>query len=327
MIDRQLAWSDPAIAALMERFVPCADEVWQLQHKDTPEARLFRSFMDGDHYAPRKGDGRTRQGIYAVAPSGRILASWNVRREEIVARNLERALEAWEALAPAERYPDVPLEAGGRPEDAYPEDGLALRVYTRDLPRADAPDGWRGKAWNMDHLWLSREEAAALAAGTLPERAARRIARVHGRDNARGQTTTYPDRAVEAARLVSRVLRRDGEVLYLELSGELAVAEEGVWSIDDRFDEAAPHSRSYRATLFGHATWDGERFTEFRLVGAGLRTGATKYNERADDPGPAGLGVAFVLAPEDDRVAPSHFGAYGWRVPPRPAAPPGGPSK
>lgn len=316
MIDRQLAWSNPDIAAQLDRFIPCADEVWQLQHLETPEAKMFQSFMDDGHYAPRKGNGQTRQGIYAVAPSGKLLASWNARREDFVAARLVEALEAWDRLPRKERLPEEALAKGGRPEDAYPEDGLALRVFTRDLPREDAPDDWRAKAWNIDHLWLSREEAEALAKGALPERAARRIARLHGRDNARGQSHPFPKESVKKASLTAKVLRRSGKTVHLALSGELHVAQKGTWAINDRFDAPAEHMRSFNGSLFGHATWDGQRFTAFQLACAGVRTGATQYNERADDPGPAGLGMVFELAPEDDRVAPSWFWDYGWPVPP-----------
>lgn len=316
MIDRQLAWSNPEIAALVKRFVPCADEVWQLQHVDTPEALLFRDFMDDGHYAKRKGDGKTRQGIYAVAPSGKLLASWNARREDFVAARLEEALEAWEKLSREERLPKEALAAGGRAEDAYPEDGLALRVFTRDLPREDPPEGWRAKAWNIDHLWLSAEEAAALAKGALPERAAQRVAFLHGRDNARGQSRPYPAKSVKDASLTARVIGKDGDLVQLELRGAIHVVEAGTWPINDRFDQPALHERSFKGTLFGRATWDGSRFTAFSLACAGERRGATQYNERADDPGPAGLGMVFELAPKEDRVAPSWFHRYGWPVPP-----------
>ena len=51
------------------------------------------------------------------------------------------------------------------------------------------------------------------------------------------------------------------------------------------------------------------------LVAAGPRWGATQFNGRYDDEGPAGMGVLFTLAPSEDRVAP----AYHWAYPaPRP---------
>jgi hypothetical protein len=69
-----------------------------------------------------------------------------------------------------------------------------------------------------------------------------------------------------------------------------------------------------KMSLRGRATFDLEsgRFTKFELVATGTRTGRTRYNNRDDDPGPAPIGVAFVLAGDtpQDRVPPSFLYAY-----------------
>lgn len=317
-----MAWSQGNIVRLLDAFVPCADEVWRLQNAEGCESDVFRGFCDDGHYAARKGNGSTRQGIFVVTPKGDLLRSWNVRRPEVVERNLRAALADWKKLSKEERLPSGELFEGvRRAEDAYPEGGLALRVFTRDLPREDAalaPDDWRVRAWNIDHLWFSAAEARALVAGALDENAARRLVRLHARDNARGQTNGYPGTCVRNARLDARVVEREGDTVELELTGVADVHEKGRWRIDDH---AAPREqeRSFRGTLYGRATWNGTRFTAFRLAMAGMRVGATRYNERTDDLGPAPLAVVFELAPESDRVAPSMFWTYGWPIPEPPA--------
>ena len=299
----------------MERFVPCADEVGHLQRAKTPAAKLFQVFCEEGHYRGRIKPTGTRQGIYAVTPSGTLLGSWNTRRVENVARELTAALEVWDALEDAERYPKEALISGGRPEDHYPEDGLVLVVFTRDLPRENdaRPDDWRKGAWNIDHLWLSSEEAHALAGGALPEAAARRLVRLHGRDSVRGQTQHYPDKDVTAARLEATVGLQDGGIKTLTLTGTGAASQTGKWSIGDGRAAPAEQSRAFSGSMYGKATWNGERFTEFELAWVGSRAGATKYNERSDDQGPAPMAVVFRLAPSTDRVAPSRFWNYGWR--------------
>lgn len=301
---------------LLKRFVPCADEVGHLQRAKTPAAELFRVFCDEGHYQYRrkKGSG-TRQGIYAVAPSGKLLRSWNTRGIRNVERELKQALEAWDELDEAERYPEEALAAGNRAEDHYPTDGLALVVYTRDLPREKdtRADDWQKRAWNLDHLWLSSEEARALAAGALPEAALQRLVRLHGRDSVRGQTQHYRDANIIAARLEVEAGLQDGAIQFMTFTGEASLSQTGQWQTGDGLDTPGEESRSFAGTMYGKATWNGARFTEFELAWTGLRTGATKYNQRAEDQGPAPMAVVFRLADAEDRVAPSRFWDYGWR--------------
>ncbi|MEM9381513.1 MAG: hypothetical protein AAGB93_16280 [Planctomycetota bacterium] len=302
---------------LLDSFVPCADEVWRLQRAETAAARLFQAFCEEGHYAGREKPTDTRQGIYAVTPSGRLLTSWNTRNLDHVKSKMREALADWEDLDDAARYPSEELVAGPRPEDHYPEDGLVLQVFTRDLPREGdgQREDWRREAWNVDHLWLRKEEAAELAAKGLTADAANRLVRLHGRDNVRGQSRRYPREAVTRAELTTTNEKATGPSRRVQLRGYGAVSEAGEWSINDRHDGPAEHVRSFEGPMLGRAVFDAttSRFTQFELAWVGLRRGATQYNGRADDPGPAPMAVVFVLAPPGDRVAPSWFWDYGWR--------------
>lgn len=340
MIARRSVWSDPNVVELTQNFVPVADEVARLQRGTDPEARLFQTIAEQGHYAgfgPPKHTG-TRQGTYAAAPSGVLLASINSNDPAKMADMLRRALEKWQTLSRDERLlPTDPhavadQAARARAESYYPEGGLALRVDTRDLPRSDSsgaadPNDWRANAVNQDFAWFTKDEARQFvpenpAPGEtheVPEPLIRRLARIHFVDNVRGQTPSYRDEAVKTARLTSTVTNVDGSRVSLRLNGKVHLSAEGTWAVNDRYDadNPQPHQRGCEGTLLGYATWDREqeRFVAFEMVGAGTRWGATQYNVRHGDEAPAPLGFALTLAGDTpaERVAPAEFWHYGWK--------------
>jgi len=83
-----------------------------------------------------------------------------------------------------------------------------------DLPRENPPNDWRAEAWNQDYAWFRKEEGRmflpmTLSTGTkhiIPEDLIHRIARCHLVDNVRGQTSVFPDKCIEKARLTAEVL-------------------------------------------------------------------------------------------------------------------------
>ncbi len=319
MIDRQLVWSNPEVQAKLASFVLAADEVWSLQHRESPEARLFRQFAEEGHYG-RRSQSLTRQGIYAVTPGGHFLGSWNTRYLPKVLEELDQALERWEQLDPQERLAGEALSVDWRWSDAYPEKGLALLVTTRDMPRDDLPETmrgeWRRTAWNQDRFWISEQELAGLRSDPKVQQSlAQRFVRVHGRDNARGQSPGYPRKAVQEARWTLVRIPADDDREVYRVQGYGAVEETGRWRINDRHDEPATHTRSFAGPMLGEIEFEGERCVRFELAWVGERQGATQYNGRADDPGPAPMGVVMTLAPAHDRVAPSMIGQYGWKRP------------
>ncbi len=320
----------------MARFVPCADEVHALQTGKGPECDLFRKVAEQGHYAGRTKPSNTRQGTYATAPSGRLLASVNSNDPRRMARMLEEALAAWGKLGNDERFLSPPPaeapEGRWRWENRHPADGLVLRVNVRDLPRAEsAPGGgdahdWRGQAWNEDFAWFTREEARGFlpdetapgATRSVPQRLVRRLARCHLLDIVRGQTSPFDDRHVERADLSATVVRREGDLVGVRLEGSSRTASAGEWRVHG-LEERAPgkQSRGYDARLLGRAVYDlaAGRFVRFELLAVGSRWGATQYNCRADDLAPAPMGVALTLAGDSpaERVAPAFVWAYGWK--------------
>ena len=323
MIARQAVWSDPEVSKLLDEFVTVADEVHRLTAGDTAECDLFRSFCEEGHYGGRMSPSRTRQGLYCIAPSGKFLASVNTRRPSDVASMLREALERWKETDAAERTLSQEqielLEQSERPEDRYPEGGLVLIEYVRDLTRKDSPEDWRGDAWNQDHVWFSKKEASSMlpepmaigSRAAVPEALVRRLATLHLVDTVRGQAPPFAKDAVKAAAMEVQVVGIEGDLVQLSLSGSTEVEQHGRWPTKG-YGERVETSRGVKTELLGRATWDRakERFTVFDLVATGMRHGATQFNGRYDDLEPNPIGFAFVLAPpEHPRVAP----AFWWR--------------
>lgn len=329
MIARRSVWSDDRVKALLAEFIPAADEVHSLQSGKDPAALHFQKIAEQGHYAGRTKPTNTRQGIYAAAPSGILLASMNNNRPEQVAKMLEQALAKWRSLSDDERYlPSDQLKTisqARRWERLYPQDGLAIRVNSRDLPR-DNPTikGWRADAWNQDFLWLKRDEAIALcpqsnevgAARPWPDAIARRLARLNLVDNVRGQIPAFADEDIEHVTITSTIESIDDASVTIRIDGRSRTVKKGRWSIDGfkDMDNPTEQERGIDVELFGHAVFDRstQRFVEFEVVAIGTRWGATQYNGRADDRDPNGIGFLLSLADDHERVPPASIWAYGW---------------
>jgi hypothetical protein len=314
--------------------VPVADEVGRLQRGQDRECLYFQSFAEKGHYAGRVEPTNTRQGIYAIAPSGALLASTNTRSAEALKAMLERALAAWNDLPREQRLlssdPGALSSADRRLEARFPQGGAALRVTTRDLPSAAEPlpadHDWRRAAWNQDWMWLKPGEVLALAAPApfpavgatwnLDPSLPRRIARAHLVDFVRGQTSPYRDEDIERAELRATLVQLEGGVARLLLEGSSRSQARGRWKVEGQGPSDAEQTRGVEATWLGQARWHvaEARLLSLELLAVGSRWGATQYNGRADDPGPAPIGFHFEwteLAPHQ-RVAPAHLWSYGW---------------
>jgi hypothetical protein len=302
------------VLELTAKFVRAADEVYRLQNLQTgtdPECRLFQKFAELGHY---RRPGTTRQGTYAVTPSGLLLASINSNDPQRIADMLRRALAKWQTLSRKERLlPDDPQKEVAnirRPERSYPQDGLVLYVTSRDMPREGQPakpakGDWRQLAWNQDYAWFTRSEAKQFLPAQprvgkkhdLPLPVIHRIACAHLVDNVRGQTAPFEESHVKKARLTSEVTAVDGNVVTLRLEGETLTAREG------------PRKHGLDLRLLGKATYDAakERFLTFELVALGSRWGGTQNNSRRGDLDAAPIGLLFTLAGTGpcERVAPA----------------------
>lgn len=347
MAGRASVWSDERLAAAARAFVTAADENWRLQRGSDAECRHFQVMANQGHYGGGGGGGSsgdgsgggsgTRQGIYAAAPSGKLLASINSLDADAVLATLERGLAAWEALHDAERWlpDDADVAPAHRWEQSYPDDGLVLTRIVRDLPPGGDPAAPAQRPMNRDHAWFSAEEARAWlpaddalrpgATHALPPALALRLARLHLVDNVRGQTLPFAPEEVRAADVRVEVLAREADTVALRVTGATRAVVEGPWLLGENdWRPPAEYPRGVEAALLGRARYDlaAGRFTEFTLAGVGRRWGSGWLNGRdADDAGP--IGWLFTLSPDTpaERVAPAFVDLYAadWIV--RPAGP------
>jgi len=306
------------VRSLASQFVAAADEVWRLKRKKDSEGAFFRLFCDLGHYRGGDDNSNTRQGIYFITPRGQLLGSLNTRDPKEVVAAMHSALTLWNCMPASERVDRSftnQTHVIERLESKYPENGLVLRSFSRDLPREEGPDDWRLDAWNQDFVWFTQEEAAALATpGSSRAAILARFARTSLLDNVRGQTEAFEQQDVVESLMQFNQVREENGIRDFEIKGSFRL---------DRPEEPAfgkfpaEPARGIDAKMLGFASYDVSlaRFIKFEAVAMGTRWGGTRFNGRYDDPGPSPLGWAFVLAGNTpaDRIAPAHlWDAYGW---------------
>lgn len=299
---------------LVKEFVPCADEVWRLHNLDEPDCLHFRKFCDEGGTLNGEGDRTTRQGTYCCTPSGKFLGSVNSRDPKRMAEMLRGALAKWKEIPKKERLldsdPKETLKQINRAETKYPEDGLVLKVNSRDMPRKGLDENdWRTNAWNFDFAWFNEDEVKTLLpkkfekkhSWELPSNLVKRLARLHFVDNVRGQTPVYPADSVETAEITAVITKLRKGVVTFELTGNVKMAHDG---------------RAMELKLLGECEWNTkkDKFDKFEIVAVGERTGRSQYNARQDDTGTAPIGFCLQIAGDKatDKVAPASFGEYGW---------------
>jgi hypothetical protein len=328
VIARRFVWPKEQIQDLLANFVLVADEVHRLQMGSDAESCLAQKIFEQGHFGGQSLRTATRQGIYAATADGRLLASVNTNDPERMAEMLRQALREWEALSEEERRrgPDVDLSEVRRSEDWYPEDGLVLRTFSRDLPRPQASEDWRGQAWNQDYAWFTREEARDFlpdgpvvgAKGSVPRELVERLARFNLVDNVRGQVPEFDPDDLRCAYLESEVVASDGTSATVRFRGQTEAEQEGTWSVEGFRDMEEPNRqrRGVRLNLSGQGEFDiaQGRLTRFEILATGTRFGASQFNGRHDDREESPIGFLLTLAGNSlaERVAPSFFYAYGW---------------
>jgi hypothetical protein len=240
---------------------------------------------------------------------------------------LRQALERWQVLAAIGAGNGAALVHDYTPArpDLYPADGLVLRLAARDLPRDvdTRPDDWRKQAWNLDYAWFTKAEARQLvpepavsgATRAWPYAVMRRLALFHLRDFVRGEPSAWPEEALRETTVTSQVVRASGDEVRLRLHGHIRLQHVMRWRRpNDGSDQSS--DCGFDATLAGEAVWalSRERFTAFELVASGPRWGTNQYNNRADDLGPAPMGIVAVLAGTEpkDRTPPHQSGHRGY---------------
>jgi hypothetical protein len=284
--DRASAFQDADLVKLLkERFVPVAVDQHIFRVRKDAEGELFARVLK---QAGRGTDGYS-QGVYLFTPDGKLLAFSNTADARQVKGLMEKALKQFD---PSAALPKALDARGNAVLPPPPEGGLVLDVTTK-LLGGYAADDERGKKYlrshGRDHFWVRKDEAEALARGSLTESVKQRLARYHLIDNTRGEPPMWGTSDVKKLELTLKdgVLR--GSVHLESRSGD----------------------RGYRADLLGFVEVKDGRVTRLDLLAKGEFWGEGSFTRGAPK-GKFPLAVAFSLAEGDgeiDKVPPQ--GARG----------------
>jgi hypothetical protein len=295
------------VQSLARNFLCVADEVWALDHLDSPGAKFFKEYSTKAAFELRWGP-TTKQGVYAMTPDGDYLSGHVARHDKAATvAMLKKALQKWNDLIatkgikpkpipprPANRTWDAGLapNAGG---DAGAKAGLILQATVRDLPYKGElhPGPAEYKNW-FNQTWVDfteQETASLLPKGPgktpVPDALIRKIAKESLIDFVRGQAPGWSDAGVKKAVLTVEPIPGKEGTITVRYQGEFELSEGG---------------RGFDGKLHGKAVFDTRlnRFRSFELVAAGMRRGRTE-NFRGDAP-PSPLGLAFIIENQYDKV-------------------------
>jgi hypothetical protein len=334
---RALAFSNPEIIRLArDQYVAVACDDWYQRRRRDAEGEFFVSVAN---QGPRKGEGgATRQGIYLLTASGKLLAYKNVgQNPQAMLQMLQDGLDQWKHLPESERAPgSVKVPELGKVDGDYyrepPKGGLILKVYARALDEqkhqtvgvqnalgrmalnlddcnftdAQCKVG-SGDEASRDHLWLTEAEWRSLvpdrpevgARFALPAKIAERILRFHLVDNTRGEPPFWRREEIRKSQLNLIVQNVSAAEIRLRLEGAALLATHA---------DPEKAARGYQPTLLGFLNYNrGEKqFTRFDVIAVGDHWGNGPHT-RGARPGRTPLGVAFELsaaASPADRIAP-----------------------
>jgi hypothetical protein len=285
IVDRTL-FRDARIAErLRGRFVLVAvDQTYQRNQHDG-EGDFYRSVV---FQGPRNSVKANTAGHYVFAPDGKLLgfAAEDVLPDEFV-KLLDQAVSEF-------RFVDAPALENAKPDRyfhrVFPEGGLAVVVTAKVLggyvPTDDRRVAAHQEAIGCDYLWIRKDEAEALAKGSLPESVRIRMLQWH---------LTTPN--VGAAWGWAREEIRKDEIRVSD--GRLS----GSFQLD-----AAPGSkgftsgRGFEGSITGAIESRGGKLTRFDVVAKG-----TAWGKHANGGWPPRtkypLAVTFALADDADPIA------------------------
>jgi hypothetical protein len=321
-VGRRSVWSDERVIELAAQFVPAADEVWRLQRDDDSDCRWFRKAVRGSE-EPSAG---TMQGIYVLTADGVCLGALNSNGSDAVLDMMQRALARWEQRRTEAAAPGKPFEAlepKHRWEDSYPQDGLVLERFARDIGTEPAAEPLRPV--NRDAVWFAATECGSLAPPREPAGhswqvgsvVVERLAATVLVDNVRGQTLPFASIEVAEATLRGRIVSESADEVAVAFDGRTRAEAGEDWHLGDTYwkpERSWP--RSVQTTIYGEGVYHRGRgrWQRLELVALGQRTGRTQFNGRwreGADQEMRPIGFLLRLAPDDYRVAPTFLNVYG----------------
>lgn len=216
------------------------------------------------------------QGVYLFTADGKLLAFANTADAAGVRRLTEIALKKFDPKAPPIKLEDVKAPP---PLPPPPDGGLVLDVTAKVLGGYDANDPKTKRfreSIGRDHFWLRKDEAEAIAKGTLPDSVKDRLVRYHLIDNTRGEPPMWRTDEVKKIDLTLK----DGK-----LAGSIHV-------------ETKSGDRGYQAQLIGTVEAKDGKITRFDLLAKGDFWGDGSFTRGAPK-GRFPFAVAFSIADAD----------------------------
>ncbi len=219
------------------------------------------------------------QGLYFFTPSAELLSYSNTVRGDAAWKLLKRALDAHE---PKDGLPKI-LEGheSAGPLWSLPKGSQAVLVTSRVLGGYEPPDDRfrriHQQSLARDHLWIAKEEIAALAGGRMPDELKQRISPLLN-DNTRGEPGRWRKSEVKSFEITLDEGRLTGKVHF----------------------ESAAGDRGYKAEILGFVLVENGRLARFDVVVKGDYWGEGRYTRNAPK-GEFPFAVAFRLS---DGIAP-----------------------
>jgi hypothetical protein len=257
--------------------------------------RLFQAFKRN---APASvfPNGPTVQGVYCMSGDGDFLSGcFACASRDRAKRTIEDGWERWEQLVKTRGYqakpvPQTPLDH--TLAKSATKGHLNLEGAVRDLPRAEGakPGRTEGQrfAYNLSWVDLTPDEARSFVTEapevqTVPAAILEKLALKTLKDAVRGQCSDWRKDALKEGQLHTQCIQRKPDRLTMRLTGFAKLEQPG---------------RAYSCQLHGKVVYDTRtrHFLVFELVAAGQRSGKDQFNFRDDDPGPAPMGVAYLLS-------------------------------
>lgn len=309
-------FADEEVQRLSKDFVLVVENATRLDRESTyPGYGFFKKAL------PNNTDGYA-QGIYVITPSGKVIGrdKWKSYGDVGVPELMRDSMNEWKMLSKEERTAPVKAGGGTKPETKlYPEDGLVLHFYTRDLVRDHSPES---KDWNQDFVWFQKDEAKQFVPVPLkvgqkndvPSFLIERFARFVLLDSVHGEPWQlgHGKEDIKVARLNSSITSIKNGIIKIELEGETRAETEGVWAVDH--EEPSFKKRGYVTRLLGNAAYDTRkrRFVSFEMVGCGTCWGASFFRK---NPNEKPIGCVMVLAGKGpfERIRPNKLNDYNWQ--------------
>ncbi len=310
MRDRASSFDAEVVALLESRFVPVAVDSWEYRWGEGAGHRFYVALAEAALLNPVNPDdgGRSYQGHYVAAPSGRLLAASNRRGAEAVRQLAAEGLAAWEGIGRPERTAFDPGPGPDAPRQLV-RPALVLNVYSRvhgwddslqvdPTPFQCAQMEFNRQRIGLDHLWLTNLDLLLLTPWVArvghrwraPATLARRIGRFHLVDDVRGEPIHFRADEVRRADLVLEVESVDAD--------RIVVAARGEYDLETPGEE-----RTFHGGLAGRLVYDrrARRYVRFDLLAEGETRGEGRWTPGAPK-GTFRLDVAFEIPPDDFAV-------------------------